>query len=122
MFESRRVLVLFIVLIILIGFFVQRTVYPAPDVRVTFYHPTGSPMASGYWPAHGDAACSPDIAGGAGVFGRRFVIDGWPEVFACWDTGPAVQWRHVDIYRESGADGEALRRAVGDYAAIRFLD
>lgn len=88
-------------------------------MRVTSYTWTGAPMASGYWPRPGVAACSDRFA-----FGTVFVLPDGREV-VCWDRGHGDHyWPGVwlDIYVTSDAEVINNTYRYGDWTEVRVYE
>lgn len=87
-------------------------------VRVTYYLPTGSPMASGNYPYVGAAACSYNYPLGTRL---RFLSDGW--IVTCEDRGLLGYNGWVDVFSPSSAWGiENVVGAYGDYAEVEVVE
>lgn len=86
----------------------------ATTVRITYYLPTGSPMASGRYPYVGAAACSYNYPLGTRL---RFVADGW--VVTCEDRGLLGYEGWVDVFAPSDDWGRRyVRGDYGDYTEV----
>lgn len=76
--------------------------------RLSYYEPTGSPMASGEWPYEGAAACGSGIGFGSTVYIPRVDV-----TLVCHDTGLLEPFQ-VDVFSWGGRPGWMQR----DYEVV----
>ena len=85
-------------------------------LRVTFYHPTGNPMASGSYPFPGAAACSTHFA-----LGTVIRLEGWYEVI-CLDRGHINSRPWVDVFAATAEEGRFIAKTFSPYAYGQIVE
>lgn len=91
---------------------------PAPEsrfVKLTYYLPTGYPMANGEYPRPGVAACSKHFA-----TGQRLTLPAGDRL-TCLDRGHIDSEPWIDVYVNNHTEGRLLAAFYGPYSVVQVV-